>query len=273
MRSFIRWAGSKRLSLPTLKPYCHRITGRYIEPFAGSACLFFDLEPKSAILGDLNRELITAMRAIRRDVYLVLECLRRLPKGKAAYYRIRQCDPYELTEPELAARFLYINKHCFNGLYRTNRQGKFNVPYGPPKSKERNSAIDEDLVVSASRLLQRTSLNWGDFESTLAHAEPGDFVYLDPPYATNESRVFSEYLPDTFSREDLPRLKRSLKRLHDSGVAFLISYGDTSEARELLGEWNPKRVATRRNIAGFAGHRKIAYELVATNLQEAPEHG
>lgn len=98
MRSFIRWAGSKRLSLPYLKPYCSRIAGRYIEPFAGSACLFFDIEPNSAVLGDLNPELVCAMRAIRRDVYRVLECARRLPRGKSAYYRIRSLDPHVLSE-------------------------------------------------------------------------------------------------------------------------------------------------------------------------------
>jgi hypothetical protein len=129
VRSFIRWAGSKRLSLPYLRPYCRPPRGKYIEPFAGSACLFFELEPSSAILGDLNRELISAMRAIRRDVYRVLECLRRLRTGKAAYYKIRRSVTGELSDPELAARFLYINRHCFNGLYRTNQRGEFPPRY------------------------------------------------------------------------------------------------------------------------------------------------
>ncbi len=273
MRSFIRWAGSKRLSLPFLKPYCCAVDGRYIEPFAGSACLFFELEPVTAILGDLNRELISTMRAIRRDVYRVLECLRRLPRGENAYYRIRACSPNELSEPEVAARFLYINKNCFNGLYRTNRAGKFNVPYGPPRKSTRSPAFDEHLIVEASRMLQRASLLEADFEETMGQAEPGDFVYVDPPYATEESRVFNEYLPNTFSSKDLPRLKRALKRLDKKGARFLISYGDTAEAKELLSEWRPIRVPTRRNIAGFAGHRKVAYELVATNSGEATKDG
>jgi DNA adenine methylase len=272
LRSFIRWAGSKRLSLPFLKPFCRETSGRYIEPFAGSACLFFDLEPRSAILGDLNGELISAMRAIRRDVYRVIECVRRLPKGKAAYYRIRACDPRELSEPEAAARFLYLNRHCFNGLYRTNREGKFNVPFGPPKKSTRRPSIDEQLLIKASEMLRRATLLKCDFEETLTHTEKGDFVYLDPPYATDDTRVFSEYLPNSFSKSDLRRLGAALRRLDETGAHFLISYGDFPEARALLSEWKPVKIPTRRNIAGFAGHRKTAYELVATNSGKVLEN-
>jgi DNA adenine methylase len=141
VRSFLRWAGSKRLTLNVLKASCpNRIEGRYIEPFAGSACLFFDLQPNEAILGDLNRELICAMREIRRDVYRVLECVRRLPRGKTGYYRVRSLSTYQLCEAEIAARFIYLNRYCFNGLYRTNLKGNFNVPYGPPKAGKRRFA-------------------------------------------------------------------------------------------------------------------------------------
>src|SRR5690349_7168306 len=104
MRSFLRWAGSKRLSLPQLRPFWSPEHRRYFEPFAGSACLFFDLEPPVAVLGDLNWELITALREIRRDVHLVLECLRRLPRGKRHYYRLRALDPRILAPADLAAR-------------------------------------------------------------------------------------------------------------------------------------------------------------------------
>jgi DNA adenine methylase len=251
-----------------LKPYCTNVAGRYIEPFAGSACLFFDLEPQSAILGDLNRELVTAMRGIRRDAYRVLECYRRLPKGKNAYYAIRSQDPYSLCDAELSARFLYLNRYCFNGLYRTNLKGDFNVPYGPPKTKAHSPEIDEELVVRASRLLANATLLNADFEETLSCAEMGDFVYIDPPYATDDVRVFSEYLPDSFGKKDLDRLYSCLKNLTRRGVRFLISYGESKEARHLLRHWQPIRVPTRRNIAGFAGHRKVAYELVATNFGE-----
>jgi DNA adenine methylase len=105
----------------------------------------------------------------------------------------------------------------------------------------------------------------------LRYAEPGDFVYLDPPYATNQTRVFGEYVPNSFARQDLARLHKALKRLDRRRIDFLISYGDTPEAKDLLCEWNIARISTRRNIAGFAGHRKTAYELVATNSRKVME--
>ena len=173
MRSFIRWAGSKRQLVKVLGQYWPGDPAQYVEPFAGSASLFFELEPSQAVLGDLNWELISALRAVRCDVQGVLECLGRLPTGKTAYYRIREIDPRTLSEAEVAARFLYLNRYSFNGLYRTNLKGKFNVPYGPPKSKAR---MDQATLIRASRLLQNTALVHGDFEGTVAHARSGDLV-------------------------------------------------------------------------------------------------
>jgi len=260
--SFLRWAGSKRQLLPKLRGFWSDHYLRYIEPFAGSACLFFDLEPRSAILADLNQELICTLRAIQRDVYLVLECLRRLPKGEIAYYKVRKLDTSLLSDTEIAARFIYLNRYCFNGLYRTNGLGKFNVPYGPPKS---GLPANENTIINAARVLQQSMLIAGDFEATLAYADTGDFVYLDPPYVTDSRRVFSEYLPNTFTKKDLARLSNTLDSLDKRGTIFLVSYADSPEARKLLAKWRPKRILTRRNIAGFAGSRKGAYELIATN--------
>src|SRR4029077_5042587 len=128
---------------------------RYIEPFAGSASLFFDLETPHAVLGDLNAELIAAFRAVKRDPAAVLAYLRGLPIGKGAYYRIRAIPPSAVCSIARAARFLYLNRYCFNGLYRTNKEGEFNVPYGPPESLR---GVDEGLVNRASVLLGRASL-------------------------------------------------------------------------------------------------------------------
>lgn len=260
--SFLRWAGSKRLLLSKLRKYCPAHYKRYIEPFAGSACLFFDLQPQSAILGDLNQELICTLRAVQNDVQLVFECIRRLPRGEAAYYRTRELDTSSLSDAQIAARFIYLNRYCFNGLYRTNRAGKFNVPYGPPKS---GLPVNEDAIRNAARVLQHAMLVAGDFEETLAYAARGDFVYIDPPYVMETRRVFSEYLPNTFAKDDLIRLGASLDSLDKRGATFLVSYADSPEARKLLDKWRPKRIWTRRNIAGFSGSRKGTYELIATN--------
>jgi len=262
VKSFIRWAGSKRQVLRQLREYWVGGAARYVEPFAGSACLFFHLEPADAVLGDLNAELIRTMRAVQRDVALVLECYRRLRNSKQVYYTLRSIDPKQLSDAECAARFIYLNRHCFNGLYRTNSRGQFNVPYAPPKS---GVALDEEVVVGASRALQKAILVNEDFQKTLVHARRGDFVYLDPPYVTSRRRVFCEYLPGSFSSKDLGRLGQTLQDLNSRGVSFLITYGDSPEGRKLLAPWAPRRFRTRRNIAGFSGHRRDSYELVATN--------
>jgi DNA adenine methylase len=242
------------------------ISGRYIEPFAGSASLFFELQPERAILGDLNFELISTMRAMRRDVHRVIECIRRWPLGRRPYERIRALDCSLLSENERAARFIYLNHYCFNGLYRTNRNGEFNVPYGPPKKgKSRHGRIDEELLVRAAALLRHAKILNCDFEETLSRAEPGDFVYLDPPYAISNRRVFQEYLPGSFSGADLDRLSNALALLDKRGIAFMISYGYSAEARKLLSPWLPRKVFVRRNIAGFTGKRRLSAELVATN--------
>jgi len=263
MLPFLRWAGSKRLLLPKLRQSVPHSFNRYIEPFAGSACLFFDLEPEQAILGDLNADLICALRAIQANPSLVLECLSRLPLGKEGYYSVRGLDPELLPTAEVAARFLYLNHYCFNGIYRTSAAGRFNVPYGPPKS---HAPIDEERLLRSSRLLRRAAVIHADFEQTLSHAEAGDFVYLDPPFAVSARRVFRQYGPGSFASTDLPRLSAALSRLDREQVMFVVSYADSAEARRWLSSWSSRRVRTRRNIAGFASKRRSSYELVVTNV-------
>lgn len=263
VRSFLRWAGSKKQLLPILGEYWCDGYSRYIEPFAGSSCLFFHIEPAAAVLGDLNGELISTLRAIKRDVGRVIECLRRLPRDERTYYRVRSVEPSTLGLYEAAARFLYLNSLCFNGLYRTNASGHFNVPYCPPG----HDTVPEQLLTKASELLKRATVLRLDFEETLAFADLGDFVYLDPPYALSGRRVFSEYGPRPFQPCDLVRLQKALKGLDQRGAKFVVSYADCLEARRTFRRWKVRRVKTRRNIAGFTGDRKCSYELLATNLK------
>jgi DNA adenine methylase len=190
MKTCIRWAGSKKALLPHLRRYCSEIKCRYIEPFCGSACLFFDVEPREAILGDINSELITTYRAIKLDTSNVIECLKRSHISESNYYALRNLDTSLLSDVEIAARFLFLNRLCFNGIYRTNRQGRFNVPYAHPKSKVK---FEWDAIFQMAELLDRASLRNEDFETVLQEAEKGDFVYLDPPYAISKRRVFTEY--------------------------------------------------------------------------------
>jgi len=266
--SLVRWAGSKRKLLPVLMPYWNsKKFKRYVEPFAGSACLFFELNPKAALLGDLNTELISTYKSVRRDPDLVLECFKRLPKGEKNYYRIREIDPASLSDFDRAARFLYLNRWCFNGLYRTNKAGKFNVPYG---GRHKISQLDEETLFRSSKTLKGATLVNADFEKTIARAKKGDFYYMDPPYVVESRRVFAEYLPGTFISKDLERLGKMVEKLDKKGVHFLVSYADCALIRRLFKKWHIQRIWTRRNIAGFSGSRRGTYELLISNFLPSP---
>jgi DNA adenine methylase len=236
---------------------------RYIEPFAGSACLFFHLEPKRALITDLNKELISLYQALQRDTELVLEAFRRFRRGEKAYYEVRKCNPKTLSSVEAAARFLYLNRYCFNGLFRTNQAGVFNVPYGPPR---RPLVTFEDRVRDAVRILKRAEFRAVDFEVTVDEVNRGDFIYLDPPYLVKEKPVFMDYLATPFTRKDVARLDAALTRIDSVGATFLLSYADSEEARKLARKWHRRKVTSRRNIAGFVGARKLAGELLVTNM-------
>lgn len=264
MNTILRWAGSKRQLLPKLQQYWPAGRTRYIEPFCGSACLFFAVEPEAAVLGDLNGELIQAYRTLRRNTESVLTEFKRLPRGRRNYYSIRAQDPNALSRVQRAARFFYLNRYCFNGIYRTNSKGAFNVPYGPQK---KDGALKSDAIKQAAQALTSATLISGDFSETLRHARAGDFVYLDPPYAVRKRRVFREYHPSSFSVHDLARLTWWLRQLDRRGAQFVVSYADCIDARNAFAPWDSRRVKARRHVAGFAGNRRCAYELVVTNIK------
>lgn len=264
MDTFIRWAGSKRQLLGRLSEYWPGGECRYIEPFCGSASLFFSLEPRDAVLGDLNGDLIGALRQVQRAPQLVIECIKRIPKSKAAYYKLRDWDPQSLSLAERAARFLYLNHFCFNGIYRTNAGGAFNVPYSQSQDGKR---FNYAAILAAARQLKVAALVEGDFEKTLDWARPGDFVYLDPPYAIKKRRVFAEYWENSFSTGDLPRLSAALEDVDRSGARFVLTYADSSEARRTFGRWNMRRIRAKRHIAGFADARRHAFEVLVTNIE------
>ena len=264
MQPLIRWAGSKSQLISRLRSYWPGGRTRYIEPFAGSARLFFELKPRNAILGDLNWELILAYRVLKADPESVFARVRRYRASASAYYSARRLDPRLLSEVEIAARFFYLNRYCFNGLYRTNSRGGFNVPYSYPK---RSRPFQRQSLVAASSLLRNAQLRNSDFEATALLARPGDFVYFDPPYAVSTRRLFSEYVPGSFSTRDLVRLRRVLRALDARGSQFLVTYADSLEGRGLLKGWPARRIRVRRNISGFAHSRGFSFELVATNIR------
>ncbi len=259
---FLRWAGSKRKQAPRLATFWNSSYERYVEPFAGSACLFFSIQPKQALLSDINGDLITTFTAVRDHHRAVANRLHLLPKGKEAYYTIRQEGLSGLKPVDVAARFIYLNRYCFNGLYRTNSAGHFNVPYSP--ARVGHLATLEELA-AASKVLQGATVTCSDFSDTLSTCQPGDFVYLDPPFAVGNRRMFRQYGPSSFGLEDINRLADHLLTLDSRGVGFALSYAHCKEALAAFGGWPKRHVYVQRNIAGFSQHRRRAGEVIFSN--------
>lgn len=265
-KPFLRWAGSKRKQLSRLVPFWSTDHSRYVEPFAGSACLFFEIAPKSAVLGDSNRQLIDVFRVIRDEPERLYRRLCRIRRDQPTYTRWRGLRPESLDRETRALRFLYLNRNCFNGIYRTNLAGKFNVPMGTRLGEY----FSQGDVLRCSQLLQSAKLIAGDFARTLAQVQARDFVYLDPPYAVTSRRIFREYGKKTFDTSDFPRLVTWLSIIIDRGADFLVSYADCAEARELAEKWYSVRLPIKRHIAGFSDDRKKAYEWLISNRPIPP---
>jgi DNA adenine methylase len=265
--TFLRWAGSKRQILPILCTYWDTKHQRYIEPFAGSASLFFKLRPHEAVLSDLNNELIQTFRQLKYHPEEVSIALRKFKKGRQEYLKLRALSEKDLLPTERAARFIYLNRFCFNGLYRTNLSGAFNVPYGGTRSGEIPS---EQLLTACSSALKAAKLLHGDFENTLNLAGKDDFVYMDPPFSVESRRVFKEYNRAVFSLDDVKRLRRWMEVLDERKTSFVVSYAECPEGKILKDGFAVQKVSVRRNIAGFAASRSQSTELIISNFKPTP---
>jgi DNA adenine methylase len=261
---FLRWAGSKRRLLPVLQTFWTKNHKRYVEPFAGSACLFFAIKPPKAILGDLNPELIATYVEVKYRIAAVLKELKALrPEAKSEYLRLREIDITKMAPPARAARFIYLNRYCFNGIYRTNLAGKFNVPYSGVRC---GSVPPDEVFEKCSNRLRSARFINGDFEKVLEQAEKGDLVYMDPPFAVRARRVFRQYDPSTFTHEDIQRLRSWMERLNAKRINFVVSYAESDEADVLKKNFSYETVAVRRHIAGFVAHRAMTNEILISNI-------
>ena len=262
MKPILRWAGSKRSIANELVPLFPEKYDRYVEPFCGSASLFFIHEPEKALLGDINGDLINALQQMKSRAAAVSNICDFLPCLSDDYYLIRDIDPATLSKINRAARFLYLNRLCFNGLYRTNKSGKFNVPFSGFKTRP---AIPVEEMIDAGRLLRRADIFQMDFETCISMRREGDFFYIDPPYASSTGQYFTDYHATPFSEGDISRLERSLRTLDSTGCKFMLSYANCDDVKKISKKWNSQVILTRRNISGFAGSRKFAEELVIKN--------
>ncbi|MFN3259738.1 MAG: DNA adenine methylase [Pikeienuella sp.] len=256
----LKWAGSKSQVSDQIRPYLS-FDRAYVEPFCGSAFFFFENSPAESYLNDLNFELICFFKHTRNTPNLVWYYYDRVPVEEVSYYQAR--DTYnELGDcPEKAGLFVYLNHFCFNGLYRTNKAGEFNTPYGGRQKPKRK--LSRDNFQEFSQTLRSAHLTARDFEAFLDRLDPdGACIYMDPPYFTNDERVFGEYGSNTFKKIDLQRLLEVSVRMSRRNKV-VVSYKNCSEFREAFRKYIVGDISVIRNVGGFAGRRKSEQELVA----------
>jgi DNA adenine methylase len=262
-RPFLKWAGGKGQLLDQLRPRLPARFGRYFEPFAGGAALFFSLRPRRAVLADVNAELMDCYVATRDQVDAVIEALGHHRYGAADYYRVRAIEGSTLPLAERAARTIYLNKTGYNGLYRVNRAGKFNVPMG----RYTNPMLcDAGNLRACSIALQGVDLRVVDFEDVASRAKAGDFVYFDPPYVpVSDSADFTSYVPGGFGADQQRRLAGVFAKLARRGVYTMLSNSDTLTVRELYRDFRIDTVLAARFINSRGSRRGKVGEVVVTS--------
>ena len=266
-RAPLRWAGSKRKSLTTLAGRMPPHIGTYVEPFAGSACLAFAISPTNRILGDINPRLIEFYQALKTAPERLWAHYSAINASPERYYEVRTAFNVAPPSLERAAQFLYLNRNCFNGIYRVNASGAFNVPWGGDKV---GKPLTCEELATASKSLQTTELLCADFETVVDHGlSEHAFVYLDPPYARDEERVFREYDEKSFATQDWSRLLATLEKIDEAGACFLMSYAGDPALMDQLTKWNVGHLDVTRNVGGFKASRRKHREFIATNYQPA----
>lgn len=256
MKPVIKFVGGKSQLLPQIRELLPPTYNTYYEPFAGGLAVLLDLMPTSAIINDINSELINLYRQIKGNVSEVIKFLSTLDKQheewsepKDYYYLVRNNFNNSLgsDNTEQAARFIYLNKHCFNGLYRVNSKGEFNVPFN---GKLSGRSFDEDHLRRVSEILRHTLVLNKDFEDAVKDAKEGDLIYFDPPYDYETNDGFVDYSKAGWTREDLIKLKHLCDRLVDHGCYVLISNNSTTFINELFNDarYSIEEVTARRAI-------------------------
>lgn len=268
IRPFLKWVGGKRQLLPELWKSVPETFGRYVEPFVGGGALFFELRARGwsgrAILNDVNWHVAQTYRAVSESVEDVIRALRRLRYDKAQYLALRAKMPNDIehTAVEAAVWTIYMNRCGFNGLWRVNKKGQFNVPFG----RYTNPTIcDEPVLWGASAALQVARIMNGDFEGSLISVKRGDLVYFDPPYVpVSATANFTGYAKDGFNLDDQKRLRDCAARLKRLGAHVILSNADVPLVRELYKGFHIRAVSARRNVNSKASSRGAVGEVIIT---------
>jgi DNA adenine methylase len=263
----LKWAGGKSQLLPHILALLPERIGTYFEPFVGGGAVFFALAGKQrfskAVLGDRNPNLVAVYRALKEQPERLIQRLRRYQAQhtEAEYYRVRARQPRSLVE--IAARVIYLNKTGFNGLYRVNRSGQFNVPVG---RYENPRILNEPRLRAAAKILAGVEIRLADFEEICRLARKGDAVYLDPPYLPlSPTASFAEYHAEPFGLEQHQRLARVFGKLAKSGVCAVLSNSNTPDTRDLFGSHGLEIVTARRSINSDSRARGPVGEILVSS--------
>lgn len=262
---FLKWPGGKRFLAPFIAQFVNLAAkDRYFEPFVGGGAVFFRLQPDRAVIADRNPALIECYQILKRDPELVISTLKRARNDEESYYRIRNSKPR--TEHGRAARLIYLCRLSFNGIYRENQRGEFNVPYG---YKTESKVAQPDLLIAASELLQSAEIECCDFAEATVRAKNGDVVYFDPPYTVaHNNNGFVKYNRNLFSWSDQERLALEAKRLSDLGCTVLVSNADHPSVRALYDGFKFMRIRRTSVMAASADFRGEVTEALL--IKKAP---
>jgi DNA adenine methylase len=268
---FLKWAGGKRQLLHVIRSYIPRQFKTYYEPFVGAGAVLFDLRPDQAVINDINEELINCYRVIKESPEALLKDVRKHRNEKEYFYSIRALDRssnYKTLSPvERASRVIYLNKSCYNGLYRVNSKGEFNTPFGRYKNPQ---YVQEETILAISRYLNRNSVEIKNtsFDAVVETAEKDDFIYFDPPYdPVSETASFTSYSLSPFGRKEQVYLKETADLLGRRGCKVMLSNSATEYIQELYKEYYQIRVPASRSINSVGSSRGKIDELLILNYE------
>ena len=272
-RPFLKWVGGKRQVIPQIEKYIPENYCRYFEPFVGGGALFFNLKPKKACINDINKILISSYKNIKNHPYEIINKLDELQKAfykknneerKKYYYEIRYAFNNLKSNLFLKTPYMiFLNKTCYNGMYRENSKGKFNVPFGRYKNPK---ILDEKNILAVSKLLQNVTITDYSFEKAVENAKSGDFIYFDPPYhPLSITSNFTSYSNGGFTKEDQIKLRDVFKDLDRRSCFVMLSNSDTKFIRELYKGYTQKKITAGRSINCKATGRGKINELLIIN--------
>ena len=267
-KPFLKWAGGKRQLISQMDQYFPKEFTKYIEPFVGGGAIFFYLLPKKTILIDINNELINTYKIIKNNISELIELLRKHKYERKYYYAIRNADRDSNTfndwpDIQKASRTIYMNHCCYNGLYRVNSKGYFNVPFGKYKNPK---FCDEINLKAVNQALQNTYLVKSSFLKCLDYAEKGDFVYFDPPYVPiSESANFTSYTKENFGKNDQIKLFEVFKTLDERGCKVMLSNSYSEFTLDLYKDYRINTLQAKRAINSDPNNRGEIKEVLITN--------